>query len=59
MVIDFDGKTIISKIEFHFFKVMSMMTLTLSLAPVQALIMDVASHLWTSTGTSVIKIRLK
>ena len=36
---------------------MSMLTLTLSLAPVQALIMDVASHLWTSTGTLVIKIR--
>ena len=39
-------------------KVMSMLTLTLSMAPVQALIMDVASHLWTSTGTLVIKIRL-
>ena len=35
-----------------------MMTLTLSLAPVQALILDVASHLWASTGTLVIKIRL-
>ena len=37
---------------------MLMLTLTLSLALVQVLIMDVASHLWASTGTLVVKIRL-
>ena len=44
MIIDFDGKIILSDILPNFIKAMSAMTLTLNLAPMQTLFMDVASH---------------